>query len=502
VSNDQTASSKPSQKELLIMLAQSPWFSGLPKPVQAELLPKLHHRRFSAGETLYHQGAKEAGLWGILQGSVHSIGTARDGSRALLSVVRSGEWTGFVGILDGRSTSFSVVAVEALEAVWLPHKVAKTVFSRSPELMLTLGVPVASVLRLAFDFLLQSAGRRPMRMVAQRLVDMAGSIYAPGSAKPGQLINCNQDDIAAAVQITRPTANRILKQLAAKGLISLGYSRVDILDIDGLTALAHGNLKLSTRSKTGADAKIAETGKMHPEGLAAILNSDGWFSALPKDTRTGLINQMRISSYPTGATVFQHGMAAQGLYVFLSGQGRAIGVAPDGHETLMGLHHAGSWIGHVPIVDDRPTTVTCRVSKSAQIGFVPKDEVKQLFLTCAEDAAHLLSPLTQTLRTVYRHVIESNNAGPERLVAERLLGLAGTIYASDIYASDIYASDTVPRALVENLNQADLANITGLSRPTVNKILQKMGDLGIVKLGYGRISILDAKALLRMASGQ
>jgi CRP/FNR family transcriptional regulator, cyclic AMP receptor protein len=492
VSNDQTASSKPSQKELPTLLAQSPWFSSLPKPVQAELLPKLHHRRFSAGETLYHQGAKEAGLWGILQGSVHSVGTASDGSRALLSVLRSGDWTGFVGILDGRSTSFSVVAVETVEAVWLPHKVAKTVFSRSPELMLTLGVPVVSVLRLAFDFLLQSAGRRPMRMVAQRLVDMAGSIYAPGSAKPGQLTNCNQDDIAAAVKITRPTANRILKQLAAKGLISLGYSRVDVLDIDGLTALAHGNTKLSSRSRTGADAKNDETGQMPQERLSAVLNSDGWFSALPKDIRTGLINQMRISSYPTGATVFHQGMAAQGLYVFLSGQGRAIGVAPDGHETLMALYHSGSWIGHAPLIDGRPSTMTCRVSQSAHIGFVPKEDVHALFLSRAEDAAHLLTPVTRMLRTVYRHLIESNNASPERLVAERLFGLA----------SILYAKDTAPRALVENLNQADLANATGLSRPTVNKILQKMVDLGIVKLGYGRISILDANALSHMANGQ
>ncbi len=488
---ERTAGSKASQQDLVELLSHSAWYTGLPETVRSELLPKLLRRRFGAGETLYDQGAREVGLWCILRGSIHSIGTASDGSRTLLSVVRAGDWTGFVGIVDGRSSSFSVVAVEAVDAVCLPHHVAKSIFMQDSARMLLLGIPIATVLRLSFDYMLQSNSRRPQRMVAQRLCDLAGSIYQPGSAKARALNNCNQDDIAAAVKITRPTANRILKQLEAKGLIKLGYGRIDVLDVDGLAAIAQGGKSAGGKSNTPSGKKGGNETPDLPDTLAAILGSDAWFSALPADVRAGLITHMQVAHYAKGAEIFNQGAPAQGLYVFLSGQGRAIGLATGGHETLMALYHPGNWIGHAPLIDGRPATMTCRAGVSSHIGFVHADNVHALFHARAECTKALLSPVVTMLRVIYRHLIESSHASPERMVAERLFGLA----------SIIYASEGQPRAFMDHFNQSDLANATGLSRLTVNKVLKKMVGLGVVKLDYGRISILDPDALMRMSRG-
>ncbi len=489
---EQPASAKPKQKELSDLLSQSAWYAELPEAVKKELLPKLLRRRFAAGETLYDQGAAEVGLWCILQGSIHSVGTASDGNRTLLSVVRAGDWTGFICILDGRSSSFSVIAVETVDAVVLPHHAAKAIFMQDAARMLLLGLPVATVLRLSFDYLLQSTSRRPQRMVAQRLLDLAGSIYQPDSAKARALNNCNQDDIAAAVKITRPTANRILKQLAHKGLISLGYGKIEVLDITGLRQVAQGSKNIDgvqskEKSKGSTNARLGL-----PEPIETILGYDGWFSALPADVRAGLITHMKIEYYGKGETIFKQGGQAKGLYVFLSGQGRAIGLASGGDEVLMALYHPGNWIGHAPLVDGRPATMTCRAEIASHIGFVSADQVKALFQARPECMAALVAPIVNMLRVIYRHLIISSHAGPERLIAERLYGLA----------SIIYGAAQKPRAFVDNFNQSDLANATGLSRLTVNKALKKMDELGIVKLGYGRISILNPDALLAMSRGE
>jgi CRP/FNR family cyclic AMP-dependent transcriptional regulator len=49
------------------------------------------------------------------------------------------------------------------------------------------------------------------------------------------------------------------------------------------------------------------------------------------------------------------------------------------------------------------------------------------------------------------------------------------------------------------LNQDDVADLCGASRPTVNKILQELEAQGLIELGRGRIAIVDCGALGRLA---
>jgi len=51
------------------------------------------------------------------------------------------------------------------------------------------------------------------------------------------------------------------------------------------------------------------------------------------------------------------------------------------------------------------------------------------------------------------------------------------------------------------LTQDDLAGLAGASRPTVNQVLARLGDQGVVVVGRGRIQILQPAGLRRLAVG-
>jgi CRP/FNR family transcriptional regulator, cAMP and macrophage regulator len=47
-----------------------------------------------------------------------------------------------------------------------------------------------------------------------------------------------QRTLAAMLGVQRPSLNKVLKDLETKGLIALGYGRIEITDLSGLEALA------------------------------------------------------------------------------------------------------------------------------------------------------------------------------------------------------------------------------------------------------------------------
>ena len=73
------------------------------------------------------------------------------------------------------------------------------------------------------DALYLPADRRVMRSVAR--------MHALFSSDQGGTIPLTQSDIASMAGVTRSTANRVLKQAQIHGVLSLGRSTLDVLDV-------------------------------------------------------------------------------------------------------------------------------------------------------------------------------------------------------------------------------------------------------------------------------
>ena len=73
------------------------------------------------------------------------------------------------------------------------------------------------------------------------------------------------------------------------------------------------------------------------------------------------------------------------------------------------------------------------------------------------------------------------------------MGVDRRVYRRLIELADIYRSEA-PDVSVP-LTQDDLAGLAGATRPTVNKVLQRLSASGILRLHRGSIQITDVKAL-------
>jgi CRP/FNR family transcriptional regulator, cyclic AMP receptor protein len=468
------------------------WLAGLPREIAHAVLENATSRSLAAGEPVYRQGDTPTGLFGIVSGQIQTIGAAEDGQQSLLSVLRGGEWTGFMGLLNGKPYQFTTQASMPTEIAFLPAAAVKAIFGQEAQTTAMLAAPLFALLRVAYGYLVETNGRPPVRVVAQRLLDLGRCVYLPGSVPAPVLEAISQDDIAAATYLTRPTVNRALRELEGGGAIRLGYGRVEICSVPALFDVASGQpaAKRAPQPRPPAPASwSAAPADVRSAQLDGILHRGGWFPSLPHAKQNEITKALRLKHFTAGETIYRAGDPPLGLAVMITGQARIWGDAGDGSRLLMSLLHPGEWSGFLPMLDSGPQPLSMIASRSSTVGLLPLEMIQQLFHQDRAGYDMLLAPVLQVLRYTYEYLIETNRRSPARLVAQRLFDLARNAYLPEIK----------PRDFVDNLTQDDLALATGLTRPTVNRVMKELTTRGIIAIGYGKITIRNPKALIDFA---
>lgn len=483
------------KKAIRAALLEGAWFAGLPEDTQSLMIEKIAVRKFDPGEALYQQGESPKGIFGIASGQVQTHGTAEDGKVSLLSVHRAGEWTGFLGLFDSRPYAFTVSASVETVAVFLPKIEMDAIFSHDLELVRKLSAPLLHILRFAYGYLINTNGRSPKRVVAQRLLDLGRCAYSTDTTQVALLDAISQDDVADASYLTRPTVNRILANLAKQGAIRLGYGKIELIDVPKLFALASGRRALETpRLKGEAAAARAPWAERAPSPKYApspeqVLRAGGWFPSLPKSIQDEIVSALIIRRFKSGEEIYSSGDKCLGLYVLIDGQCRVTGHGVDHGTVLMSLFQPGEWTGFIPLLDKGVQPFTVTASRASTVALLPAHVVERLFFKSVQSYQLLLRPALAILHYTYEYLIESNHRSPARLVAQRLFDMARSAYLPEIST----------RAFVDNLTQNDIAMATGLSRPTVNRVFADFTQRGLVELGYGKIRICNPQALIAVA---
>ena len=173
-------------------------------------------RKYRTGQLIYLQGTHPDCFYYLLSGSVRSFISSSTGEERVLTIHRTGDLMGEASFFDGcpRVTS-------ALDAAFLRH----------PELAQPMLQHLARTVRMLSDHVEASslpAQQRIARWLLHQPVGDSGSIRA------------THEGIGQAVGLSRVTVSRVLGELAALGLVKLGYRSVAVWDQARLEELALG----------------------------------------------------------------------------------------------------------------------------------------------------------------------------------------------------------------------------------------------------------------------
>lgn len=214
-------------------LREKGWFSSLQADVQDDLMSSARLLHCKKGEHIYTIGDPGAGLFGLVSGSFNLLLARDDGQLVSVFRVDPGYWLGDLAVLSGESGMITIEAVSDVVFVNVPAGKVLQMVENDPRLYKSFYALSRRNMALALRIIAGlTAHSSEMRIVLRLLLldDVTDSLQTEVSVR--------QSDLCAQLGLSAPTVQRALKKLSDRKLVDLGYSRIRVLDRQGLLNFA------------------------------------------------------------------------------------------------------------------------------------------------------------------------------------------------------------------------------------------------------------------------
>jgi CRP/FNR family transcriptional regulator, cyclic AMP receptor protein len=215
-------------RDTVDVLRSSPIFAELPDETLAQLQAACVRRTYRRNQYLWYQGDEGARLVVVASGLVKVVLSSAQGDQVVLTTLGAGATFGELALLDGSPRSASVVAAEPTTVLLLSRATVIDLLSRYPAvldaMLRTLGNLIRRLTEQAGDLVFLDLGAR----VAKLLLHLA---EAHGAGSTVLNLGLSQSDLAQMVGASRPAVNRVLQNLASRGVIEIDGQTIALLDI-------------------------------------------------------------------------------------------------------------------------------------------------------------------------------------------------------------------------------------------------------------------------------
>ncbi|MBW8172229.1 Crp/Fnr family transcriptional regulator [Ornithinimicrobium sp. Arc0846-15] len=217
----------------------------------------------------------------------------------------------------------------------------------------------------------------------------------------------------------------------------------------------------------------------HPNGRVWCMAEVDIFCDLNDDEMGAMAAAAPMRSFGSGEMVFSPHQPRETLFILKQGRIRIFRVAADGRALTTAIVEPGTIFGEMMIVGQQMHDSFAEAMGDVVVCAMSKADVKRLLLGDVRIATRISETLGRRLGQIEQRLSDSFfKSVPER-VASTLAALA---------AAD---SGSRGRGVQVKLTHEQLAALVGTSRETTTKILNEYADQGLLRLGRGRITILD-----------
>ncbi|MBP6900649.1 MAG: Crp/Fnr family transcriptional regulator [Burkholderiaceae bacterium] len=220
------------------LLRQGRWFAALPPARQQALLERGQPLRLEAGQTLFHRGDANAGLYAVLGGAMQIGAVDAQGRELMLGLLEPPQWFGEIALFDDGPRTHDAVARSATLLLRVPREVVQRLLDEDALWWRCLGQLLAEKTRALFIGLEDLAALPAPQRIARRLLALADGhgMRAPGQAR--RELAVNQEQLGAMLALTRQTVSEVLRDFESRGWVHRGYGRIGLLDPPALAAMA------------------------------------------------------------------------------------------------------------------------------------------------------------------------------------------------------------------------------------------------------------------------
>lgn len=209
-------------------LASQPWYASLDTATQSQLAEQVGLLPAAKGDTVLAAGEPVQGWYAVLSGLVKLQTEAADGRRSAFIGVPEGEWFGEGSVLKAEPRRYAVVALRDSWLMCLP----RPLFARLQRDDLRFNQYLVQHLNMRLGQAMALIEASRLRAPEHRVALYLSRLFWRSTRR----VYLTQEEIGTLVGLSRQTVNRVLHQLAARGIVSIELGRVAILDDGALNA--------------------------------------------------------------------------------------------------------------------------------------------------------------------------------------------------------------------------------------------------------------------------
>lgn len=218
-----------------------------------------------------------------------------------------------------------------------------------------------------------------------------------------------------------------------------------------------------------------------------LLAATPMFHGVPDSQLDALARQAKTLRLGPREVLFTKGDPGDSMYLVISGRVRVGVVSIDGREVTYALLGPGQLFGEIAILDGGPRSADANAAESSELLVIERRDILAFIRAHGDYGLRLIEILCARLRHANELLEDTIFLSLPTRMAKQLLQLSDTI------------GERLPEVggVTIRMSQQAVADHMGISRESVNKVLSKWEQVGLVSLWRGQITIRSREGLSR-----
>ncbi len=260
-----------------------------------------------------------------------------------------------------------------------------------------------------------------------------------------------------SVRVSREEFKKISENAAASGLPVAAYLR----------AAGTGELPRKKENKKSVSDSTPPLKNILP-----LFKEFSLLSGLDEEELLKALDKISVRSYGKNEIALLQEDSNRFMYLILKGSVKVILVNEEGKEIILAIHRAGDFFGEMSLIDGRATSATVVAADACTIAMISKDNFYTLLFTEKKILLSLLNVFCQRIRTSNKTIEIMSHTSASYRIKTLLLMLCER-------HGEKAGSGTM---LSIQMTHQDIADMTGLTRETVTKIMNEMKEDGAISV--------------------
>ena len=205
------------------------------------------------------------------------------------------------------------------------------------------------------------------------------------------------------------------------------------------------------------------------------------FSSLADEELYQISDKVAVKHFKKNEIILHEDDTNNFMYIILQGKVKVFQSAQDGKETILAMHQSGDSFGEMSLIDGKTSFATVIAMQYSTVAIISKKDFYSLIFTQSKTLENLLQIFCSRLRESWEKVQMLNYKNASERI-KRLFAMLSNEYGKK-------SNEGI--TLNIKLTHQDIADMSGLTRETVTRIINKWYKDGEIKILENKFILLS-----------